>query len=378
MQDLNVAIIGGAGFMGRAHSAALALADLGGSGARVRRRVLVEPDADLGRTAAQELGWDEAATNWESVVQREDIDVVDIVTPPGLHAPVALAAIAAGKHVFCEKPITNDAESGRRIAQAADDAGVLVQVGFNYRHTAAIQHAKALLDAGELGTPLQFRATYLQETGLLWGKVPGRWRNTRATGGSGASGDIGSHIVDVAEFLNGPILRLNALVRAVDEDRSSGWTDEARRINDDIVDDAAVWIAEFANGVIGSFAVNFYSSGRKNQYRFSLDCTAAAVDFDWNHREEFRISRVADAPVDAGFKTVHTSLEHPNGHWKLAGLGSGYVDVSASQFTSFFSAVLAGQAASPNAWDATHIQEVVDAISTSAATGDWVAVPPLR
>ncbi|GAA1015141.1 Gfo/Idh/MocA family oxidoreductase [Acrocarpospora pleiomorpha] len=376
MDKINIAIIGGAGFMGHAHSSALGLADLSGLGVRINRHVLVEPDPGVARSAAEELGWSEASTDWREVVAREDVDVVDIVTPPDLHEEVTLAAIAAGKHVFCEKPITNDAASGWRIARAAEEAAVLVQVGFNYRHTAAVQYTKALLEAGELGVPLQFRATYLQETGLLWGKTPGRWRNSRGTGGSGASGDIGSHIVDVAEFFNGPILRLNALARAMHEDRSQGWMPESTRISEDLLDDAAVWIAEFANGVIGSFAVSFYASGRKNQYRFSFDATKAAVDFDWNHREEFRISRVADAPVDAGFKTVHTSLEHPNGHWKLAGLGSGYVDVSASQFHSFFSAIVKGEQAHPSAAEATHVQEVVEAISRSASTGQWVDVPP--
>ncbi|TPX03347.1 Gfo/Idh/MocA family oxidoreductase, partial [Schumannella luteola] len=249
MKELKVALIG-AGFMGRAHSLAYALAPIASPlGATIVKQVLVDANAELAAGAAEQLGWAESGTDWREVVSRDDIDIVDICTPPQFHAEIALAAIEAGKHVFCEKPITNDPDEARAIVAAAARAGVVTQVGYNYRHTPAVAFAKKLLDEGRLGTPLQFRAQYAQEVGF-WAD-PNRWRALKATGGSGTVGDIGSHIIDIAEHLFGDIVRVAARARSYGGD---GWRAESERLDGDLIDDAAVWLAEFANGAIGTFS----------------------------------------------------------------------------------------------------------------------------
>ena len=369
MKELKVALVG-AGFMGRAHSLAYALAPIASElGATVAKQVLVDANPEVADAAARQLGWAESATDWRSVVTRDDIDVVDICTPPQFHAEIALAAIEAGKHVFCEKPITNDPAEARAIVAAAERAGVVTQVGYNYRHTPAISFAKKLLDEGRLGTPLQFRASYAQEVGF-WAD-PNRWRALKATGGSGTVGDIGSHIIDLAEHLFGDIVRVAARARSFD---GNGWRPDGERVAEDLIDDAAVWLAEFANGAIGTFSVSQYAVGRKNRISFEFDASRAAVEFDWNDREVFRVAYV-DEPADhRGFREIPTNDQHPDGWWRLAGLGTGYPDVSAIQMQHFIRAIVDGTPTAPDFARAAHVEEVVAAVYLAAQSDRWVEV----
>jgi predicted dehydrogenase len=373
LKDLKIAIIGGSGFMGRAHSLSWELADTAAElGVRLHKTLLVDATPELARAAATRLDWAQTGTSWEEAVRRPDIDIIDICTPPPLHEPIALAAIAAGKHVFCEKPITNDAAQAQRMADAAAAAGVAAQVGFNYRHTPAITYAKQLLDSGALGVPLQFRGSYTQGVGFV--ADPNRWRARPGTGGSGMVGDIGSHIIDIAQHLFGPITRVCALVRAKQPAGDEGWRPEAERLGQDILDDAATWVAEFANGAIGSFAISAFAPGRMNRVWFEFDASKAGVEFDWNKREEFHVA-YRDEPRDQqGFRTIHTNQEHPDGWWRLAGLGTGYLDVTAIQFQHFLRAVTGAQAADPGFGTGAQVQRVVEAIRRSAAGGAWARV----
>lgn len=371
MRELKVALIGG-GFMGRAHSLAYALAPIAADlGATVTKQVLVDLDPDITATLAGQLGWLQSSTDWKSVVERDDIDIVDICTPPQYHREIALAAIRRGKHVFCEKPLTNDVGEALAMAEAAREADVVTQAGFNYRHTPAVAFAKTLLDAGRLGAPLEFRATYLQDA--AFGADPGRWRAKRATGGSGMVGDIGSHIIDVSQYLFGNIRRVAARVRSFGGDE--GWASEAVRFGVDMLEDAGVWIAEFDNGAIGSFAVNAFSSGRKNRYHYEFDATKAGVEFVWNDREVFKVSYVDEAGDHQGFRTIHTNYAHPDGWWRLAGLGTGYVDVSAIQFQKFVRAIVAGRRGDPDFDAAARVQQVVAAVVEAAVSDAWVDIP---
>jgi predicted dehydrogenase len=370
LSELRIALIGG-GFMGKAHSLAYALAPLAEDlGVTVRKEVLVDVTADGAAAAAARLGWQSSSADWQEVVARPDIDIVDICTPPQLHEQIALAAIANGKHLFCEKPISNDVGEAWRMAAAAREAGVVTQVGFNYRHAPAIAFAKDLLDSGRLGVPLQFRASYLQEVGF-WAD-PNRWRANRATGGSGTIGDIGSHVIDAAEYLMGDITRVAARLRSKAPGTDAGWLPEEVRLSQDMVDDGAVWIAEFESGALGTFSTSIFAAGRKNQYAFQFDGTKAAVEFDWNHREELRVAYVNEPGDHLGFRTI---LMNDSGWWRLAGLGVGYVDVEAIQMTKFLRAIVEGREAHPNFAEAAHVEQVVEALADSAASDTWIDVP---
>lgn len=373
LKELRVALIGG-GFMGRAHSLALAIAPLAEDlGVTVSKQVLVDATPELAEDLARRLGWTASSGSWEEVVASPDVDIVDICTPPGLHRDIAVAALRAGKHVFCEKPITNNAGEAEEMQAAATASGCVTQVGFNYRHTPAVTFSKQLLDSGRLGEPLQFRGSYLQDA--AFNADPHRWRATRATGGSGMVGDIGSHILDIAELLFGDIARVCALTRSKGPNSADGWVSATAQESGDLLDDAGVWIAEFNNGAVGSFSVNGFASGRKNQISFGFDASRGAVEFDWNRREEFRVSYV-DEPADhSGFRTIHTNNQHPNGWWRLAGLGTGYVDVMAIEFQKFLRAIVAGARAHPDFGDGARIQRIVEAVRASAATRQWSVVP---
>jgi predicted dehydrogenase len=374
MKEIKVALIGGSGFMGRAHSLGYSLVSvLAGAELSVRKSVLVDVDAAVAARSATELGWERSSADWRAVVADPEIDVIDIVTPPGLHREIALAAIEHGKHVFCEKPITNDLAGAIEMREAAEARGTITQVGFNYRHISAISFLKGLLDEGRLGVPLQFRGEYL--TDALFFIDDFGWRGSRASGGSGATGDIGSHIVDVAEYLLGPIARVCAVQRTKRRDAmDDGWHDEAERRAADRLDDAGTWIAEFENGAIGTFSIGLYSSGRKNALTFEIDASKGSVEFDWNERDKFRVSYVADPADHSGLRTVEVTGAHPDVWYPVPGLGQGYLDGTATQLRRFLTAVATGGSGSPDFADAVRVQRVIDAIDESARNGAWVEV----
>lgn len=372
MRELRVALVGG-GFMGRAHSMAYALAPIAeDSRVRLVKEVLVDADAEVASVKSRELGWNRSLTDWREVIADPDIDIVDICTPPPSHEEIATAAMKAGKHVFCEKPLANDADQAERMWQVARGSGVRAQVGFNYRHTPAVAFIKELLSEGRLGRPLQFRASYLQET--AFGADPHRWRASRASGGSGMVGDIGSHIIDIAEYLLGEITSVSARVRAKGEDIADGWQSESERLEKDLVDDGGVWIAELPDGVLGSFSVNSFASGSKNRIRFELDGTKGAVAFDWNDRDVCRVSYVDESPTHRGFRSIHMDSSHPNGWWRIGGLGTGYVEIAALQMLSFVRAIVNESDPAPDFRAAAHVQRVVDAVGEAAGGDGWVDV----
>ncbi|MCW3492635.1 Gfo/Idh/MocA family protein [Microbacterium sp. SSM24] len=376
MKEISVALIGGGGFMGRAHSLGYAVAPLlSTAGFRVRKAVLVDVDPQSAAHAAEQLGWESSASDWRSVIARDDIDVIDIVTPPGLHKEIALAAIAHGKHVFCEKPITNDVPGAIEMADSARLAGVTNQVGFNYRHIAAISHARKLLESGVLGAPLQFRGTYLHDA-LFFIEDFG-WRGSKATGGSGATGDIGSHLIDIAEYLCGPIRRVCGL--QVARDRSSadaGWLDGDGAGEGGGLDEAATWLGEFENGTIGTFSAGFFSPGKKNSLTFEIDATRGSVAFDWNNPDQLIIDMIDDDPSLAGPRTVEISQsEQPEIWYGVPGLGQGYIDGMATQLRRFLDAVASGGDAHPDFSEAVRVQQVVDAVELAAKSDAWVVIP---
>ncbi|WP_037139280.1 Gfo/Idh/MocA family protein [Rhodococcoides fascians] len=374
MSELKVAIIGGGGFMGYAHSLGWALAPItADTGATIRKAVLVEADEDRAKTAAQRLNWDDWSTDWREVIARDDIDIIDIVTPPAVHAEIAIAALAAGKHVFVEKPISNDLAEADLMAAAAENSTSISQVGFNYRHAAAMTFVKRMLDDGTLGHPLQFRAHYTQDVGAL-GRVLSGWRAKKGAGGSGVTGDIGSHIIDLASYLVGDIDSVTAIVGAKDPAENTAWLPDDERRTGEYLDDAALWMAKFANGAIGSFACTVYASGRKNRMFFELECTGGTVEFDWNHSDHIKLSLVSDEPAQQGFRTITLNESHEDYRYPLGGMGSGYVDDAALQLQKFVRAIVDKQSGSPSFADATRTQRVIAAVMQSADSHQWVTI----
>lgn len=365
MDTLSIALIGGAGFMGKAHSLAVALAGIEQRlGVHLRKAVLVELDEATAERAATELGWEEWSTDWKTLVNRSDIDIIDICTPPDSHAEIALAAMSFGKHVLCEKPISIDPVSAEQMAAVAESAGVTNQVGFNYRNSAALRFAKALVAAGRIGEPLQLRIQYAQDCGF--GDMG--WRNSTRTGGSGSLGDVGSHIIDLAHYLMGDISRVsgNIITHRQTADREHD------------VDDAGMFIAEFSSGALGSFTFSQQAWGQKNRIFFELDGTEGALTFDWNRRDELGVFLNERNAELEGFRHVHMGEAHGNAMFGLPGIGTGYLESSTNQVVSFLEAIVQKKEAHPNFREAAAVQRVIAAVIESAEQHAWVEIPALE
>jgi predicted dehydrogenase len=367
MRTLNVAIIG-YGFMGRAHSNAYCqVGHFFSTPFELRRKVVCGRNRAGAEELARTWGWDEVATDWESVVHRPDIDVIDIATPNALHAPIALAAAAAGKRVLCEKPLAASLDEARAMAAAARRAGVPNMVWFNYRRVPAIAFARRLVDEGALGRLFHYRATYLQE----WGTDPARppnWKLSRAAAGSGVNGDLNSHLLDTALWIAGPIAEVSALMTTFVERRGDFHVD---------VDDAAAALARFASGAMGYFEATRFAVGCRNRNGFEIHGEHGMLRFnleDFNHLEYFDATQ--DPAVRGPRRLLVTGPGHPYvaNYWK-PGHVIGYEHTFTSALADFLAALDRGEPARPDFEDALRVQEVIEAIEVSARTRQWVQVP---
>jgi predicted dehydrogenase len=375
---LRVAVIG-AGFMARAHSHAWRTAprffDLP---REPRLSVLVSRDEARGRRAAQKWGWESWSDDWQAVLERDDIDVVDICTPGDTHAEIAIAALRAGKHVLCEKPLANDpAEAAEMVAaaEAAARGGVVSMCGYSYRRTPALASIRRLIEEGALGDIRHVRAQYLQDW-LSDADAPHTWRLDRASAGSGALGDIGAHSIDTAQWLTGEQIegvsaRLRTFVasrpRRSAEVGLGGRGDlDAERLPVD-VDDAAAFIAEFSGGALGVFEATRMALGRRNANRIEINGDRGSVAFDFERMNEFEFYSEDDGEDRRGFRTIHaTDPAHPYAEaWWPTGHGLGYEHTFTHQIVDFVRSI-DGAPATPSFADALQVQRVLAAVEQSA------------
>ncbi len=385
-KTLNVAMIGG-GFMGKAHAQAYAAMPMyfWPAPAIPRRKVLVDVNPELAAEGAARLGFDEGSSDWRSVVTRADIDVVDIVTPNDSHAEIAIAALKAGKHVICEKPLARTAAEARTMADAARAAGVIHMVAFNYRRTPAVALARKYIDEGRIGKILNFRGTYLQD----WSADPNgplSWRFQKKIAGSGAVGDIGTHVVDFARYLVGEISAVNAVVSTYVKERplqqsgfdKLGASDKsgAGPKGEVDVDDEMIALLKFQNGAVGSIEATRNAYGRNNFLTFEIHGTKGSISFNYERMDELQVM-FADDPADArGFRTVYTGPSHPYGQglWPIPALGIGYGETKIIECFDFFSAIASGKQPSPNFEDGYRVSAIADAILESGQSERWVTV----
>jgi predicted dehydrogenase len=368
---LGVGMVGYA-FMGAAHS----------QGWRTVSRVFdlpVEPamtavcgrDGDAVRAAAGRLGWASAETDWRKLIAREDVQLVDICTPGESHAEIAVAALEAGKHVLCEKPLANSVAEAETMAAAAEQArirGQLTMVGFNYRRTPALAHAKRMTDEGRLGQLRHVRVTYLQDW-LVDPAFPLAWRLRREAAGSGALGDLGAHAVDIAQHLSGsPLVGVSAQTETFVTERplpgaAHGETGPVT------VDDAAVFHGRLASGALASFEVSRVAAGRKNALRVELNGSRGSLVFDLERLNELHFHDHTDAAGESGFRRILvTEPDHPYLEaWWPPGHGLGYEHTFVHQARDFLSAVATGTAPEPSFADGLQVQRVLAAVEASAA-----------
>ncbi len=385
--SLGVAMIGYA-FMGAAHSQGWRNAhrffDLP---AVPEMRVVCGRTESATRDAATKLGWATWTTDWRLAVERDDVDVVDICTPGDSHAEIALAALAAGKHVLCEKPLANTVAEAETMAAAAEEAqrrGVLSAVGFNYRRTPALALARQLVADGAVGTVRHIRAQYLQDW-IVDPEFPLLWRLQKDKAGSGALGDIGAHIIDLSQFLTGQRLVDVAghLTRFVDRRplpssgsglSGSGGAGETGEVT---VDDAAVFFGRTDGGALATYEATRFATGRKNGMRIELNGSAGSLAFDFESMNELHVYDATVPASGAGFRRILvTEPDHPyTAAWWPPGHGLGYEHTFVHEIADFVRDVASGVPPTPSFADGLQVQKVLDAVERSSdADATWTTV----
>jgi predicted dehydrogenase len=377
----------GHAFMGAAHSQAWRTAphffDLP---LDIEMAVLVGRDAGRVAVEAARTGWAESSTEWSTVVERDDIDVVDICTPGDLHADIAIAALRAGKHVLCEKPLANSVSDAVRMNVAAHEAfetGVVAMCGFSYRRTPALAFARQLIEDGRLGAFRHVRAQYLQDW-LSDAETPLTWRTDKSKAGSGALGDIGAHLIDTAQWLLGEkITGVSALLHTFVSERpiggervGLGGRSSGGPRGPVTVDDAALFTTRFDGGAIGAFEATRFALGRRNANRIEINGSRGSLAFDFERMNELEFYD-DDAPGEQGFRRILvTESQHPfAANWWPPGHGLGYEHLFTHQVVDFVNAIAGGHQPHPSFEDALGVQRVLDAVERSAGNSSkWTPI----
>jgi predicted dehydrogenase len=386
MTTLRVAMIG-YGFMGAAHSQGWRTAprvfDLP---AEPEMTVIVGRNADAVTAAANKWGWAESATDWREVIARDDIDVVDIVTPGDSHAEIAIAALEAGKHVLCEKPLANTVAEAEAMAEAAERAavrGVRAMVGFTYRRVPAVTFLRNLISEGAVGTVNQVRASYRQDW-LVDPDMPLAWRLQKEHAGSGALGDIGAHAIDLAQFVTG--LNLEKVSGTIDTivkerpllDSGSGLSGTAGNGYGQVtVDDIAIFTGRFDSGALASFEASRFATGRKNALQIEVSGDKGALAFDLEDLNSVQFyDRTAPADRQGFRKILVTEAEHPYvSAWWPAGHMLGYEHGFSHQVKDLVDGIKAGTDPHPTFADGLRVQRVLDAVERSSENDSaWTRV----
>ena len=375
--DIGVGMVGYA-FMGRAHSLAWnAVGRVFDLPLRPRLAAICGRDRAAAEAAAARLGWAAAETDWRALIARDDVDLVDIAAPGDLHAPIAIAALEAGKLVLCEKPLANtlaEAEAMKAAADAAYPRGARAMVGFNYRRVPALALARRLVEQGRIGPLRHVRAVYLQDW-LADPEAPMTWRMRAERAGSGALGDLGAHVVDLARYLTGDEIAVVSAVSAtfVRERPMADGTGNGTVT----VDDAVVFAGRLASGALASFEATRYATGRKNGLRIELNGARGSLAFDLERLNELEFFDAGDDSTDSGFRRILvTESSHPylSGWWP-PGHTLGWEHTFTHQARDLVTAIAAGDQPSPSFADGLAVQRVLDAVARSAASGNsWESV----
>ena len=375
---LGIGMVGYA-FMGRAHSQAWrTVGHVFDLPLTPRMAAICGRDAAAVAAAAGRLGWPATETDWKRLIERDDVDLVDVCTPGSSHAEISIAALEAGKHVLCEKPLANTVEEARAMAAAAARAaagGVRAMTGFNFRRVPAVALARELVAAGRLGAIRHVRGAYLGSH-LLDPEIPMMWRLQAEHAGSGALGDLGAHAVDLAQYLAGDrIAGVSGLTETFVRERPLADGSGAR--GPVTVDDAALFIARFAGGALGSFEATRFATGHTEGLRVELNGELGSIVWDLGDFNGLRLFDATEDPATQGFRRVQvTRADHPYaGAWWPDGHTIGYEHTFTHEARDLVHAIAEGRDPVPSFADGLQVQEVLDAVQRSAASGaGWTQV----
>lgn len=380
-KTVNIGLVGQK-FMGKAHSNAyLKVARFFDVDPRpVMKAICARNEQELAEFA-ERFGWESYETDWQKLVTRSDIDVIDVSAPSNVHRDIGVAAAEAGKHVFCEKPLAFNLAEAREMLAAVRKAGVANMVNFNYRCCPALALAREMIRAGEIGEVRHFRATYLQDW-LVDPEFPMNWRLRKEVAGSGAHGDLNAHHIDLARYLVGDIFEVVGLMQTFINERpseggSSGLSAKAGSGKDKVtVDDATLFLARFTGGAVGSFEATRMAPGRKNYNRVEINGSRGSLVFNFEDMNVLEYYNCEDQAGRQGFRQIlATESDHPFfGAWWPPGHIIGYEHTFVHAVYELINAINKKPTIMPNFRDGAQCVAVLDAVEKSVEDGRWVEV----
>ena len=372
-KSLGVGLVG-YGFMGRTHSNAYR---------QVNKFFDLEYRPELvavcGRNRsevqhfADRWGYRSIESDWKALLERSDIDLIDIATPNDMHTEIAIAAARAGKMVLCEKPLGRNLSEAENMVNSVEQARVPNMVWYNYRRVPAVTLVKQLIDEGKLGRIFHYRAKFLQDW-TISSKVPiggqALWRLDADVAGSGVTGDLLAHCIDTALWLNGPIDTVCGMLETFIKERSNSLTGQKQEVR---IDDASAFLGRFANGSLATFEATRYARGHKALYTFEINGENASIAWDLQDLHRLQFFQHSDDARLRGWRSIHvTEGEHPYmKNWWVPGLQIGYEHTFIHQFADFLRGLNEGTPTAPTFRDALKTEEVIDAVLASAASGKW-------
>lgn len=375
-KPLNIGLIG-YGFMGRTHSNAYRRVDnfFDLEYTPVLKAVCGR-NAEAVQAFADQWGYESVETDWRKLVERSDIDAIDICTPNNFHAEIAIAAAQAGKAILCEKPLAMNGEEGLKMVEAIEKAGVANTVWYNYRRVPAVTLVKQLIDEGRLGRIFHYRANFLQDWTINADLPQGGaalWRLDAEAAGSGVTGDLLAHCIDTALWLNGSIHDVSAVTEIFVKERMHNLSGKVEKVT---IDDACIFHCHFDNGSLGLFESTRYARGHKALYTFEINGEKGSVRWDLHDLHRLEYFDYSDDSLIRGWHDVHvTDGDHPYmSQWWVPGLQIGYEHTFVHQVADFLTALAQGKPCPPTFRDALETSRVCDAVIASANSRQWVDV----
>ncbi|MBD3187779.1 gfo/Idh/MocA family oxidoreductase [Candidatus Bathyarchaeota archaeon] len=385
-KKMNVGMLGYA-FMGKVHS----------NGYRQMPRFFFPPPAvpvlkcicgrkeEKVKMAMEMLGWEEYTTDWQDLVRRDDIDIFDNSGPNNIHKEPVIAAAEAGKHILCEKPLAMNEDDARDMATAVKKAGVKAMVGFNYRRVPAIMLARKLIEDGYIGKVYHYRATYLQDW-IMDPEFPLVWRLKKDSAGSGPHGDLNAHILDLSLMLVGEISKVCGMTETFIKERpvvgASGDLGSAKADGSKMapvtVEDAAIFMAKFKNGALGTFEATRFAKGRRNFNRIEINGSKGSIVFNLERMNELQFYSEEDPKFAQGFRTINVTEGggvHPyTDKWWPAGHIIGYEHTFTHEIYELMRAISEDTDISPNFEDGVYNNRVLDKVLESVEKKTWISI----
>lgn len=387
MKSVRVGMVGYK-FMGKAHSNAYrALPMFFPDSIKPEMKAICGRNPDGLEQARAQFGWESSETDWRELIKREDIDLIDINAPSDAHKEIALAAAAAGKHLFCEKPLALTLADSKEMLAAAEKAGVKHMVGFNYRFAPAVQLAKKIISDGRLGKIYHFRGWFLQDW-IIDPSFPLVWRLQKEIAGSGSHGDLGAHVIDMARFLVGEFKEVIGMSETFIKQRpiAEAMTGLSAKgggggpKGDVTVDDATLFMARFDNGALGSFEATRFAAGHRCTNSFEINGSKGSIKFDFERMNELQVFFTDDAEDVQGFRRVlatdpaHAYMDA----WWPAGHTIGYEHTFTHEVHELMQAFAEDRQPVPNFVDGVKCQAVLKAVDKSIAERRWISIDEME